>query len=300
MRLLLTGAWAQAADHAADLQAMGHTLWHMPQESGPLPCDPSLVEGVVCNGLFLHHRLEEFPALRYIQLTSAGLDRVPLEQIRARGIALRNARGVYSIPMAEFALCGVLQVYKQADFFRRNQQACRWEKHRDLEELWGKTVTILGCGSVGTACAVRFGAFGCRVLGVDLYPRQDAAYGQMLPLSALEEVLGRTDVLVLTLPLTDETRGLMDRRRLSALKPGAVLVNLARGALVDAGCLPELLTRGPLSAAVLDVFDPEPLPPESPLWQLPNVILTPHNSFVGRGNGRRLSELILANLREVN
>ena len=99
--------------------------------------------------LFLSHPIEKFTNLRYIQLTSAGFDRVPMEYVKVHNIEIRNARGVYSIPMAEFALCGVLQLYKQSRFFMENQKARTWEKHRRLLELSGKTVCIIGCGSVG-------------------------------------------------------------------------------------------------------------------------------------------------------
>ena len=201
--------------------------------------------------------------------------------------------------MAEFALAGVLRLYKQGDFFRRNQQSGVWEKNRDLRELFGRTVTILGCGSVGTECARRFAAFGCRVLGVDLFPRTDAPYQQIRPLKELDRLLPETDILVLTLPLTPETRRLMDRARLARLKPGAILVNISRGGVTEEAALAAVLAEGRLSGAVLDVFETEPLPAESPLWAMENVVLTPHNSFVGEGNAARLDRLILDALREL-
>ena len=298
MNLLLTGAWASARAHIAELEAMGHSVVFLQNETDPLPCDPAWVEGLVCNRLFLHHALEEFPALRFIQLTSAGLDRVPLEQIRARGIRLCNARGVYSVPMAEFALAGVLALRKQTRYFLRMQEARRWEKRRDLRELAGSRVTILGCGSVGTECAKRFTALGCAVTGVDLFPRQDMAYEAVLPLEALDGLLPETEVLILTLPLSPETRGLLNAARIAALPPEALVVNIARGPVLDQAALTEALAAGRLSGAVLDVFETEPLPADSPLWALENVILTPHNSFVGDGNDARLARLILENLGE--
>ncbi|MBQ1679226.1 MAG: D-2-hydroxyacid dehydrogenase [Oscillospiraceae bacterium] len=296
MKLLLTGAWADARAHFKTLESKGHELAFLQQERDPLPCDPAWVEGVVCNALFLHHSLDDFPRLRFIQLTSAGLDRVPLDRIRARGIHLCSARGVYSVPMAEFALAGVLGLCKQSRAFTDAQRERRWEKRRDLAELNGKTVTVLGCGSVGTECARRFAAFGCRVRGVDLYPAPNDAYEAVLPLGRLEELLSGTEVLVLTLPLTPETRHLIDAARLSLLPAGAILVNISRGAVVDEAALTDALTNGRLGGAVLDVFETEPLPADSPLWAMENVILTPHNSFVGGGNGARLAKLILENL----
>ncbi len=297
MNLLLTGAWASARAHLAELEARGHTVRFLPQERDPLPCEPAGVEGIVCNGLFLYHSLDEFPRLRFLQLTSAGLDRVPLEALRARGVRVYNARGVYSAPMAEFALAGVLALCKRLRFFTDRQRERRWEKRRDLWELGGRRVTVLGCGSVGTECARRFAAFGCPVTGVDLFPRQDPAYEAVRPLEELDGLLPETDVLVLTLPLTPETRGLLDARRLRLLKPGAILVNIARGPVADEAALIGALESGSLGGAVLDVFETEPLPADSPLWAMENLILPPHNSFVGEGNDARLSRLILENLR---
>ena len=168
MNLLITGAWQEAREHFDEIKALGHSIVFMQQEKDVLPCDSGWVEGTICNGLFLHHPIDAFPNLRFIQLTSAGFDRVDMDYVQSHGIEIHSARGVYSIPMAEFALCGVLRLYKQTRFFEENRRAHRWEKHRGLRELFGKTVVIVGCGSVGTECAKRFSAFGCRVIGADI------------------------------------------------------------------------------------------------------------------------------------
>ena len=289
MNLLITGAWAGAKDHIGEIEALGHTVRFMQQEKDPLPCEPDWAEGVVCNGLFLYHRMEEFKNLRFIQLTSAGFDRVDMDYVNAQGIEIHNARGVY--------VSGVLELYKQARFFLENQQARRWEKHRGLLELFGRTVTIVGCGSVGTECAKRFKAFGCRVTGVDIAPRRDDAYDAMLPIEKLDEALPASDVLVLTVPLTKATERLIDARRLELMKDAAVVVNISRGRVIDENSLTAALLDGRLAGAVLDVFENEPLPASSHLWDLPNAILSPHNSFVGDGNGERLQGIILNSIR---
>ena len=297
MKLLVTGAWHGAKENLDVLRAMGHEIAFLQQEKEALPCAGDWVEGVICNGLFLHHPLSHFPNLRYIQLTSAGFDRVPMDEIRARGIEIHNARGVYSVPMAEHAVWGVLSLYHQAPFFFKNQAESRWEKHRGLRELAGNTVCILGTGSVGTECAKRFRAFGCRIIGVNRTVRESPAFDAVLPMDALADALAQADVVVLTLPLNAATCGLMNAERLAWMKPGAVLVNIARGAIVEEHALIEALQKR-LGGAVLDVFDPEPLAPESPLWSQENVIVTPHNSFVSDGNAKRLRDLIFVNLKE--
>lgn len=295
MNILITGAWHDARNHIAEIERMGHTVCFMQNETEALPCGYDWVEGVICNGLFLTHDIQKFIRLKYIQLTSAGFDRVPLDYIRNHNIEIHNARGVYSIPMAEFAVSGVLQLYKQSRTFYENQKEHRWEKHRGLQELYGKTVCIVGCGSVGPECAKRFKAFGCTVIGVDIKPYSNEHYLRVEPLGKLDEVLAASDIVVLTLPLTEETHHLMNAERFGQMKDGAVLVNIARGPVVNETALTAALKNGTIGGAVLDVFEEEPLS-TSELWDIENVILTPHNSFVGEGNDNRLGKVVLANL----
>lgn len=123
MKLLITGAWKCTSEQLNQIESMGHSIVFMQNEKEELPCPYEEVEGIICNGLFLYHPIESFTALRYIQLTSAGFDRVPMDYIQAHGIKIYNARGVYSIPMAEFAISGVLQLYKQSRFFYENKKS---------------------------------------------------------------------------------------------------------------------------------------------------------------------------------
>ena len=296
MNLLITGAWQQAKDYIPQIEKK-HKVEFLQQEKENLPCEPSWVEGIIGNGIFLSHPIEEFTNLQYIQLTSAGFDRVPMAYVKEKGIKINNARGVYSIPMAEYALSGVLALYKKQKFFTENQKTRRWEKERNLLELYGKKVCILGCGSVGTECAMRFEAMGCMVYGIDPVVREHRSFFSIYHTDDLKYVLERSDVVIITLPLTEETRGMFDADVLGAVKTGAVLVNIARGALIKTEALIDELKSGRISA-VLDVFEEEPLKEDSELWNMDNVIITPHNSFVGEGNGKRMSDVIIKNLEE--
>lgn len=295
MNLLITGAWNATEQEKAELERLGYKVFFLQNESEALPVEAEKIDAVVCNALFLFHPIGEFTRLKLIQLTSAGLDRVPLEEIRARGIALYNAAGVYSIPMAEFALCGVMQFFKQSRFFYENQKQKKWEKHRGLVELNGKTVLIVGCGSVGRACAERFRAFGCRILGVDVAEVDSQLFERVYRIDDLADLLPAADVVLLSLPLTKETVGLFDSRLFSCMKDDAVFVNLARGRLADPEALLSNLPR--LRGAVLDVFPEEPLDSASPLWKEEKIILTPHVSFIGDGNAARLRQVIYQNLK---
>lgn len=291
MNLLVTGAWAGAKENIEKLEAMGHQVVFMQQEKDELPCEYEWVEGIIGNGIFLSHPIDKFVNLKYIQLTSAGFDRVPMNYVKEHSIEIHNARGVYSVPMAEFAVAGVLELYKKMRFFHENQKKHNWEKHRGLIELFGKTVVIVGCGDVGTECAKLFRAFECTVVGVNRTVREHEAFDRIVPLSEIDCVLPEVDVVVLTVALTEETRHLMNAERLKLLKSSTVIVNIARGGIMDTNALIDCLPN--LGGAVLDVFEEEPLDEKSPLWDMKNVLITPHNSFVGDGNHNRLRKLIL-------
>lgn len=294
MNILITGAWTNGVLYQSRFEEMGHQVRFLLNEKDELPCEYSWVEAIIGNGIFLSHSIEKFKNLRYIQLTSAGYDRVPLDYIQRNHIEIYNARGVYSVPMAEFVVAGVLSLYKQLRYFGKNQEKHLWEKNRGILELYGKTVCIVGCGSVGTECAKRFQAFGCHVIGVDVAVREDEFYEEIVELKQLNTMLEEADIVIFTLPLTEETRHLIDAKRLSALKSNAILANIARGAIIDQEALLGEVDR--LGGVVLDVFEQEPLDEQNPLWEKENVLITPHNSFVGEGNQKRLDEVILRNI----
>ncbi len=299
-KLLITGAWKYSDAEYSELIKAGYDICFMQNENDELLTDFALAEVVICNGLFLYHDIDKFPNLKVVQVTSAGLDRLPMDKINARGIKVFNARGVYSIPMAEYALCGVLDIYKKSRFFQANQAKHKWVKNREIAELFGKNVLIVGAGNVGTECAKRFSAFGAKVRGVDLYPREDEYYEKIVHLNNIKEELAVADIIVLTLPLSNETHHLFNAELFSCVKTGAVLVNIARGAVVNTALLIDALGGKKLSGAVLDVFEEEPLNETSPLWDMENVIITPHNSFVGDNNSKRLFNTIKNNLKIKN
>ena len=196
--------------------------------------------------------------------------------------------------MAEFAVCGILQLYKQSRFFASNQVQHKWEKHRSLLEISGKRVCILGCCDVGREIAKRLHAFGCHITGVNRTVRVLPDFDEVLPLDKLPDAAAACDILVCCIALSPETRGIVSREVFDRLPAGAIFVNIARGALADEAAMTKWLQNGGL--AVLDVFEEEPLPESSPLWDMENVVLTPHNSFVGEGNRARLWETIKENL----
>ena len=298
MKLLMTGAFNCTTEQKVNIENLGCEVLFHKMENEPLSAEMFEAEGIICNGLFLHNDIENFPNLRFIQLTSAGIDRVPVEKINERGIVLKNARGVYSIPMAEFAVSGVLALYKNIGTFVENQKNHSWIKDRNVREMSGDTVLVVGCGSVGTECAKRFKAFGMNVIGADIVNPQNDVYDQYYSMEDIDSALCSADVIVLTLPLTEETKNFLNDERFSCVKDGSILVNIARGAVVNEDSLIENLKNDKLAGAVLDVFCTEPLNENSELWDMKNVIITPHNSFVSSKNQERLFNVVYNNIKE--
>lgn len=296
MKLLLTGVFRYTERQMEYIKSLGYDIKFIQDERLPIDFDVSDIEAVVCNGLFLYTPIEKFENLRFIQLTSAGLDRIPLDYIKEHDIKVFNAKGVYSIPMAEFAVGGVLQLYKQFDFFRKNQIQHKWEKSRNLIELAGKNILIVGAGNIGSQVAKRFKAFDANVIGIDLHPNDDCNFDNIYPVDKLDTMLPDADVIILTLPLMKETQGFFNKNKFALMKKSAVFVNISRGKLVNQTDLIFALENQVINGAVLDVFEDEPLTEDSPLWDMPNTVITPHNSFVGDGNNERMFNLISKNL----
>lgn len=297
MRLLVTGAFGYKSYQLDILKNLGFDLFFQQNENDPLVIPADNIDAVICNGLFLYHDIDTFSRLKYIQLTSAGLDRVPVEKINRRKIVLHNARGVYSVPMAEWVVCKIFDIYKSTAHFLEAQEKCKWNKDRDLREINGTQIAIVGAGSVGFEVAKRFHAFGANVSGFDVHSNPIENFDHMYLIDDLSETIPQFDILILTAPLTDKTYHLIGRKILSRMKFGSILVNIARGALIDEVTMCEILkVRSDIHAA-LDVFETEPLPDDNLLWKLPNVVISPHNSFISNGNNDRMFTVIYENLK---
>lgn len=297
MNLLLTGCFNYSDEQINALKSLGYTILFQQQETDDLNFSVHDIKAVVCNGLFLKHDIEDFKSLRFIQLTSAGFDRVPVETINSKGIELYNARGVYSIPMAEWTLFRVLEYYKRGWFFKKGQDDGQWVKHRELREINGTKVAVIGAGNVGQEVAKRFKAFGAETTGFDIHTNDTPGFDNMVLTQTLNERIGDFDILVITAPLMPSTRGLISREVLTSMKHNSVLVNIARGGLIDEQAMCDVLSERKDIFAALDVFEIEPLPYDSPLWKLENVAISPHNSFVSDGNNARMFAVIYKNLK---
>lgn len=294
MNILLAGNFKYNLEHINYLEKMGFKLFFLEKESDRLPLEAATIDVVVCNWLFVYHDITDFKRLKYIQLLSAGVDRVPVKYITEHGIELHNARGVYSIPMAEYAVCGVLQLIKHTRFFAENQNKRKWVKDRGLLELSDRTIGIVGFGSVGQEVAKKFSAFTNKIMGFDIYDSRCSEY-DVFNVDKLDDMLKDIDVLIFTVPITDKTKGYFNYSRMSKMPQNSIIVNISRGGVVVEKDVVKAIRDGILLGAVLDVFDEEPLTNDE-LWDCKNIIITPHNSFVSNRNDERMWNVIIDNL----
>ena len=239
---------------------------------------------LIVSGLWRNTLLAKAPKLRFVQSLSAGTDQYDKALFASRGVRLANAQGANERAVAEHAIALLLALTRQLHLARDNQRARHWRGmigDRDLreQEVSGKTLLIVGLGRIGTRLARLARAFDMRIIGVrrTARPERDAA-DEVIAQTDLAHALARADVVALTCPLTPETEGLIGAAALAALKPGALLINVARGKVVDETALLAALADGRVRAAALDCFHEEALPPELLLWALPNVLITPHTA----------------------
>ena len=240
------------------------------------------------------------PHLEWLHVSNVGTDDPIYGELMDKGIAVSNSAGSNGEPIALTALGALLALARGLPRYAEAQRAHEWQPASRAEtplDLRGQTVTIVGLGTIGGHLAAFLRPIDVHIIGVRRTPA-GAAEGvdEWVPPDRLAEVLPRTQWLVLAAPLTEQTRGMIDARALALLPPGARVLNVGRGPLIDEAALIAALRSGHLGGAYLDVFAQEPLPSDSPLWDLPNVIVTPHDSAVSQGNSARASAIFLEEL----
>jgi phosphoglycerate dehydrogenase-like enzyme len=250
----------------------------------------------------LARALDLGPRVRFVQGTSAGMGahvrRAQLAPAVLERVAFASAAGVHAGMLAEFAFYGLLALRKDAARLARMRAARAWE-HYAMGELDGSTVAIVGMGQIGMAFAARARAFGMHVIAVTRTRAPHASADETFATADIATAFARSDAVVVTLPMTDATRGLVSAAALSALPATAIVVNVGRGSVIDQAALTAMLRDGRLAGAVLDVFDPEPLPPGDPLWTLENVVFSPHTAALSVHENERITALFCDNLERL-
>lgn len=278
------------------------TLVCAPQEA--LPGQPVTQEDVDWAQVILGNvpaaMLHGSPGLEWLQTNSAGVEAYIQPGVLAGDTLLTNATGAYGLAIAEHMLGMLLELFKKLELYRDAQKSGAWQSQGAVKAVYGSTVLVLGMGDIGGEFAARCKALGAKVIGVRRSPRPCPEYADEVHLlEDLDSLLPQADVVAITLPGTDATRGLMSRERLAKMKEGAVLLNVGRGFIVDTEALCDALERGHLSGAGVDVTDPEPLPPTHRLWNIPTAVVTPHISgfYHLRETHERIVGIFLENLR---
>lgn len=222
--------------------------------------------------------LKDAVSLRYLQLTTAGVNRYLACGLKERGVLLANASGAYGCGVSEWMLAMTLMMFKKLYLYRdnRNLPDGRWKSHGKVKAVHTSTIVCIGTGDIGTEYAKRVKALGAYTIGIRRTKQDSPYFDEVYTSGECGDALGRADAVVMALPSTRETVGFLSKELLAKMRPDAYLINVGRGDTVDMDALVRALQNGELAGAALDVTDPEPLPDESPLWDLPNVMISPH------------------------
>ena len=233
MKALLTGAFNYSDEQIKKINQMNIDVI-FEQDERNITTDVSDIDIVIGNSVFLYNDIKKFKKLKYIQLTSAGLDRVPLDYIEQKNIILKNARGVYSIPMAEWTILKILEIYKNSKYFIENQKERKWNKYREIYELNNKKVSIIGFGSVGQEIAKRLKAFDTYIIAVDKEDINELEYvNERVMIPDIDKALEKSDIVILTLPLTKETERFFNKNKFLKMKDNSIFINISRGKVVN-------------------------------------------------------------------
>ncbi|KZL88366.1 phosphoglycerate dehydrogenase [Clostridium magnum] len=255
------------------------------------------IEVLACYNPFSTFDISKLERLKWIQLSSIGIDQIPKNIVLKNNIIITNNKGGYSIPIGEWIVMDILNLLKRSTYFYKKQNEKHWKMDSKVLELYGKTVTFIGTGTIAVEAAKRLQGFGVKVLGINTKGRNIEYFNKCYSMSNIDKVLSESDVVIITLPYTNDTHHLINEDKFSSMKNNIFFINIARGAIVDEKALINNLQSGKVAAAALDVFEEEPLPESSPLWSMDNVIITPHNSWISELRNERRFDLIYENMK---
>lgn len=234
--------------------------------------------------------------LKYIMLTSVGFDQLPKEKVIKQNIQVTNNRGGYSIPMSEWIVMCILEIYKKSKMLYKQQQDKVWHMDFGISELYGSRIGFLGTGTIAVEAAKRLNGFGVEIWGYNTNGREVEYFDRCFGKNQINEIFKNCDVVVSTMPCTENTIGMIDKDKFELMKQGSSFINVGRGKIVNEEDLIKYLDK--FEGVALDVFEQEPLPKESPLWDADNVIVTPHNCWVSDKNDIRVEKLMYSNLKK--
>ncbi|MBU3190138.1 phosphoglycerate dehydrogenase [Clostridium bowmanii] len=281
-----------------DIESFGYDIKVVKEEDLIYSDELSNVEVLICYDPFKTLDIEKMKNLKWVQLSSIGIDQLPVEYVKDTSIIISNNKGGYSIPMGEWIVLKTLELFKNSKKLYENQTNRKWKIDTSIMELYGKTIGFIGTGSIAMEAAKRFQGFGVNLVGVNTNGRDIQYFNKCYAMRELDEMLKLCDVVVGTIPYTKTTHHLINEDRFIEMKPGSFFINVARGSIVDEVSLIKNLKSGKLAGAALDVFEQEPLKEHNPLWDLNNVILTSHSSWISEMRNERRFDLIYSNMKK--
>ncbi len=261
------------------------------------------IEIIMCYNIFNKIDIRRFKKLKWIQLYSVGIDQISQEiadYIKEKNILLTNNKGGYSIPIGEWIVMNMLLLSREIPGYFEKKRERRWAISYDAIELYGKKAVLLGTGGIAQEAAKRLKPFQLEIIGVNTDGRKISCFDYCYSIEELKVAVAQGDFVVNVLPFTESTDGIINREVFDAMKKEAYFINVSRGKTVVEEELIKALEQGRLKGAALDVFEKEPLPKESALWKLNNVIITPHSSWVSQNGYLRRGELFYKNLKGFN
>ena len=279
------------------IEDMGYELLVVNENEISNTDEISDIDILVCYNPFEKLDISLLRRLKWIQLSSIGIDQLPKQKVRDQGIVVTNNKSGYSIPMGEWIVMNMLELLKNSKAFYKRQTQKKWQMDTSVLELYNKTVCFIGTGSIAQEAAKRLQGFDVKVIGINTSGREVEHFHRCFPMEELNQALAQSDIVVLSIPYTKETHHLINEKNIGFLKEDACLINIARGSIIEEGALVEALRKGSLRGAALDVFEEEPLREQSPLWEMENVIVTPHNSWVSEMRNERRYQIIYENLK---
>ncbi|SCY27610.1 phosphoglycerate dehydrogenase [Alkaliphilus peptidifermentans] len=284
-------------ENMAEIRKLGYETLVTKENEASYSDEYKDVEVLVCYNPFSTLDISLMKNLKWIQLSSIGIDQVPRSVVEESNIILTNNRGGYSIPMGEWIVLKTLEIYKNSYGFYERKKKKEWALDKSLLELYGKKILFIGTGTIAQEAAKRLLGFEMEIIGVNTEGRSTPGFNQCYPVNRMGEIIASSDIIVLSIPYTEKTHHLIDENMLKQMKQNAVLINVSRGSIINEAALINHLKDGNMMGVALDVFEKEPLPSNSPLWEMDRVLISSHNSWISEMRNERRYKMIYENLK---
>lgn len=297
MKVLFTYDYGKESLEA--IETLGYDVEYYDEKDIANYKDFSHVDVLVCYNPFKYVDLRKFTSLKYILLSSIGFDQLPVDVVDSMNITVCNNRGGYSIPMGEWIVMKVLEMVKHSKQMYQSQMDHKWHMDTDIQELYKKQILFFGTGTIAKEAAKRLQGFEMNIIGLNTNGRQTEYFDRCDSISNAKDLIASSDAIVIALPLTPKTKGLLSKTLINQMQAHAVLVNIARGEIIDEDALIEALNNKVFKSAALDVFHQEPLGEDHPFWDMDNVVVTCHNSWISEMRNERRYQTIYKNLERL-